>query len=470
MIAVRWIRLLAIATAAVILASCRSITAPLTVSSAAVTILPDDLPVASDHDSIAGLTSASLTGALLTDDLLNPAAAGEPRRDRSPLAVDAEQASAPRRHDGVVPVGLEAPCSPLPRLRGPLTAAGGRCGPQGCPTGPAAEFASAACGPSGCPAPQTCLPCEPAVPVIGPYLVCDGGDHGALAKPVGDAGLGNLTAGDTVARYQPADEGPEAEIVRLTTSNCACVYAPRFASVREVVRPLEDAAPLSPGGLVNDELVELEIERQPVWGSVQNLAPEAARKALPGVAVEERIGPLAVDQGLIPHEDDGRERAAEELALEQIELVRLRQRPLLVVGFDVPVAWTCIKAANVLLNDTAPQVVAADRGTATLRFEQPGRAELTLCKRAGTDTARVGEELDFMIYMLNSGDRPLTGIVLADALPSRLELVPQSAASSLPADFSTETGDDGSVVLTWRLTETLEPGDSGFVLFRVTVR
>ena len=75
-----------------------------------------------------------------------------------------------------------------------------------------------------------------------------------------------------------------------------------------------------------------------------------------------------------------------------------------------------------------------------------------------------------MIYMLNSGDRPLTGIVLADALPSRLELVPQSAASSLAADFSTEAGDDGSVVLTWRLSETLKPGDSGFVRFRVTVR
>ena len=87
-----------------------------------------------------------------------------------------------------------------------------------------------------------------------------------------------------------------------------------------------------------------------------------------------------------------------------------------------------------------------------------------------TDTARVGEELDFTIYMLNSGDRALTNIVLADALPRRLELVPGSAAASLPADFTTETGDDGSVVLTWRLTEPLPVGESGFVRFRVLVR
>jgi uncharacterized repeat protein (TIGR01451 family) len=129
-----------------------------------------------------------------------------------------------------------------------------------------------------------------------------------------------------------------------------------------------------------------------------------------------------------------------------------------------------VKAANVLVGGQEAQVVATDRGTATLRFECPGRAELTLCKRAGTDTARPGEELDFMIYFLNSGDRPLTDIVLADALPTRLELVPDSAACSVPADIATETGDDGSVVVIWRLTETLRPGESGFVRFRALVR
>jgi uncharacterized repeat protein (TIGR01451 family) len=136
----------------------------------------------------------------------------------------------------------------------------------------------------------------------------------------------------------------------------------------------------------------------------------------------------------------------------------------------VPIAWTCLQAANVLSADRTAQVVAVDRGTATLRFEEPGRAELTLCKRAGTDTARPGEELDFTIFLLNSGDRPLNDIVLVDAIPTRLELIPDSAASNLPADISTEAGDDGSVVLTWRVQHTLRPGESGFVRFRTIVR
>jgi len=124
----------------------------------------------------------------------------------------------------------------------------------------------------------------------------------------------------------------------------------------------------------------------------------------------------------------------------------------------------------VLVGGQQAQVVANDRGTATLRFESPGRAELTLCKRAGTDTARVGEEIDFMIYLHNSGDRPLTDIVLVDALPGRLELVPNSAAANQPAEFVTETGDDGAVVLKWRFTHTFRPGEGGFVRFRTLVR
>jgi uncharacterized repeat protein (TIGR01451 family) len=476
----RWLRLLAIAVASLILASCRSLTPPLATTATAVTVLPDDVFLATTEEP--SLVEALLEappapaepGPVAPEPDAEPTLAARPRA-AAPTVLSTGAGSAIRRHEGVVPAGLEAPCPPLPRLacrscppalhgpafRGPGRCATGHCGQGNCPTG---DCPSGACLTVACP------PCQSAVPVIRPCLVCDGGDHGAVAKAVGIDGLENLTAGDTVARYRPADDGPESDRVWIAESNCACVYAPRFAAVREVVRPFEEAAPLGPGGLVNDQLVELEVERQPVWGSVQNLAAEAARKALPGVAVEERLGPLAVDQGQLPGQEDGVEGPRERLAIDQLELARRRQRPFVEIGFDVPVAWTKVQSANVLVNERAAEVVAADRGTATLRFEEPGRAELTLCKRAGTDTARVGEEIDFMIYMLNSGDRPLTNIVLADALPARLTLVPDSAASSLPAEFATETGDDGSVVLTWRLAEPLAPGASGFVRFRTLVR
>ena len=438
----RWIRLLAIALGALVLASCRAISTPLMVGGASVTALP------ATDDAVAAAPEAA------------SAASWEDRV--APRVTKA--AGSPTDPHVITRTGLEAPCPPLPRLL-PLGRHARSCPTGRCPTG---HCGAAAAGCEG----WACSVCPPPAPtpVVGPYLVCDGGDHCAPAKPVGRHGLANLTAGDTVARYRAADPGPDADEVYLVESNCACVFAPRFSSVREVIRPFEDAAPQGPRGVALDMLAGEEIERQPVWGSTQNLAPEAARKALPGVAIEERFGPLAVDQGEMPHEDDGREAPYEQVTDDAVEAARQTQLPRAIVGFDVPIAWTCIRAANVTVGTQAAEVVAADRGTATLRFEEPGRAELTLCKRAGSDTARPGEELDFTIFLLNSGDRPLTDVVLVDALPTRLRLVAGSPASSLPADITTETADDGAEVVKWRLTETLPPGGSGFVRFRSIVR
>jgi uncharacterized repeat protein (TIGR01451 family) len=307
------------------------------------------------------------------------------------------------------------------------------------------------------------------VPTVGPCLVCDGGDHGIPAKPVGPAELANLTAGDTVARYRPADAADHEEAC-LAVSNCACVYAPRFASVREVIRPHEEAVPVGPKGLAGDALVEAATDIVPVVGRTLLLAPESARKAQPLLAVEERIPALAVDQGDLPDESVNLENPVERVADETPLPATLVQTPRIKVGFDVPYAWTCVTGAQVTVNGETANVIAADRGTATLRLEEPGRCELTLCKRAGSDTARQGEELDFTIFLLNSGDRPLDDIVLVDALPKRLELIPGSPASNLPAAISTGTGDDGSVVVTWKIQQTLRPGEGGFVRLRTIVR
>ena len=433
----RWLRLLAIATGAVILASCRSLSTPAVVSTATVTMLPE-----SESATVEPATASAPSPA--------PSPVPSPSAKPTAWAADVRRADGSAAFSGIQRTGLEAPCPPLPRLAA-----------SGCRDG--------RCESGMCP-PQVCVPCDRPAPLVGPYLVCDGGDAHAPARPRGADGLANLTAGDTVARYRAADAGPDTADVCIAVSNCACVYAPRFGSVREVVRPLEDSAPEGPRGLALDTLAGEQTRREPVWGSTQNVAVEAARKALPGVAVEEHLGPLAVDQGAMPREEDGVAGPAERIAQDQPELARRSQRPLLQVGFDVPVAWTCVKGANVLVAGQTPRTVSVADGTATLRFEEPGRAELTLCKRAGSDTARTGEELDFTIFMLNSGDRALDDIVLVDALPERLALIPSSPASSLPADFTTDRGDDGSVVLRWRVKATLRPGESGFVRFRTLVR
>jgi uncharacterized repeat protein (TIGR01451 family) len=461
----RWLRIAAIAVAAVTLASCRALPPAAVIGTAAVSHAipqvdatgPAATASSARHEAASTAVEASTPDAPAT--IVATAATHDDEwqtevRHAAPAAVD--------DRSRVVRTGLEAPSPALPRIHDPAVmpagCRGGACGPIPC---------RGTCGPVAC---GPCVAFEGLPPIVSPCLVCDGGDHAAPAVPVGESGIKHLTAGDTVARFRPDDHMPDADDVRIVASNCACVFAPRFAAVREVTRPAQDAVPEGPRGLSLPTGPELRTRGEPVCGKVQTTALESARVALPGFAVEDRLGPLAVDQGEGPSENDLAQGPQERVLDERLELERRRQQPLIKVGFDVPVAWTCIKGANVLLRDQAAQVVAADRGTATLRFEEPGRAELTLCKRAGTDTARQGEELDFTIYMLNSGDRALTGIVLADALPTRLVYVPDSAAASLPAEFATATGDDGSVVLTWRLQETLRPGESGFVRFRTVVK
>ena len=419
----RWPRLLVIVMAAVVLASCRSITQPLVLPLAAVAVATTESAEESAEESA------------------KPAR--KPAREPSPSVAQAP---------AVVQTGCEAPCGPLPRR--PLLARGNAQGHGSCET----------CN-------QTvCMPLARPVPMVGPCLVCDGGDARAPAMPVARFGLKNLTSGDTVARYRADDDGPDSCDVHVTASNCACVYAPRFGSVRQVTRPHEEARPIGPRGFANDIATEAQVDLQPVCRSTQALAPEAARKALPGVALEERLGPLAVDQGDPVRESGSLVQPVEDVRDDQLERAELVQTPRMMVGFDVPLAWTCARAAMVMVGRQQAEVVAADRGTATLRLESPGRAELTLCKRAGSDTARVGEELDFTIYLYNSGDRALTDIVLVDALPGRLEFVPGSAAANQPAEFVTDQGDDGSVVLKWQFQHTFKPGEGGFVRFRTVVR
>lgn len=328
------------------------------------------------------------------------------------------------------------------------------------------------CQPGGCP-PQPCptvgpirlMPAPP--PLAGGCVICDGGDHLAAAKPVGD-GIGQLTAGDTVARYRAEDDLEHQACI--TVSNCTCVFAPRFASVREVIRAHEDSTIAATSRVERDDTVEIDTGLDPVVSGRRRIGPDTARQKATGMGLETASVALAVADELLPDAAIGEEHpqaAANDQNTEPLSRVQdIRD----LVGFDIPFAWTCLQQASVMVGEKPAAVVSSDRTTATLRIEEEGRAELTISKSAGSPSARAGEELDFTIAFYNSGDRPLADVVLVDALPQRLSYVADSADATVAATFSTGEGDDGSVVLTWRLSGTLQPGETGFVRFRTIVR
>ena len=89
------------------------------------------------------------------------------------------------------------------------------------------------------------------LPPILPPLICNGADRREPAYPVGQTGIEGLSAGDTVARYRRDDgDNPNNNIAarssHIARTNCECIYAPRFGSVRNVTRLHEESAPLGP--------------------------------------------------------------------------------------------------------------------------------------------------------------------------------------------------------------------------------
>ena len=89
---------------------------------------------------------------------------------------------------------------------------------------------------------------------------------------------------------------------------------------------------------------------------------------------------------------------------------------------------------------------------------------------ASKSFAQPGEVVEFTLRYDNIGNREIGNVTIVDNLTTRLEYVPESAKSSLPADFSTEPNDHGSVVLRWEIRDPLKAGKGGILQFKCKVR
>jgi len=312
-------------------------------------------------------------------------------------------------------------------------------------------------------------------PAVLPPLICNGGDSFEPAKAIGRTEFEGLSAGDTVARYRrddgvDIDDTRAASSSRVTHSNCQCIYAPRFGSVRNITQIHEESLPQGPAGLSNDRSMASQVTQQPTSNTAQLTSLHMARKSNSGIAVEERSGPLGVDAAMLPNQSLGQAKPGESIYDTHINSAKSEEALAEATGIDIPIAWTRLTAANAVFNDQQADVTSSSQGIAILRVESLGRAELALCKRSGSDSARIGEEIDFTIAFLNSGDVPLTDIVIMDVLPQRLQLIESSAASSIPAEIKTTQEDDGTTSISWQLSSTLGSGESGFVRIRTILR
>ncbi len=78
--------------------------------------------------------------------------------------------------------------------------------------------------------------------------------------------------------------------------------------------------------------------------------------------------------------------------------------------------------------------------------------------------------MEFTIRFDNTGDVVIGNVTIIDSLTTRLEYVPESAQSSVTANFSSAANDGDSTTLRWEIVDPLKPGDGGLVRFKTIVR
>jgi uncharacterized repeat protein (TIGR01451 family) len=298
-------------------------------------------------------------------------------------------------------------------------------------------------------------------------FICDGGDLNADVHVKQDWTVVGLDQEDTIAHYDTIDGQTE-----ITASNCVCIYAPRFAAVRQVTSPILYEGHERMAGVEMPTRLNIHEEQRGPKTAVQ---PEQLRAQVgldQAQRFRERTQGLLVDQAtrlvltadaFLPHED---------LLFIQRGQFDASEKARLAERVSAAIIWTENQAVQVIL-DGKPAVEA--RGLAqpqeTIVYEIGGKPRLRLCKIADKSEARPGEIIRFTLRFDNVGDQKIGNVTIVDHLMPRLEYVEGSAESSLKANFAVQEQVPGeTLVLRWEILDPLAVNQGGIIRFQARVR
>lgn len=348
-------------------------------------------------------------------------------------------------------------------------------------TGQPNVWAASSLDPQACP---TCPSCPPgaegvAVPsapwrppgIAGrwPYneYVCDGGDQGAPVEVARDWSVWGLDQEDTVAHYDTVDGRTEVE-----ASNPVCLYAPRFAAVRQVSGVLAHevhdrlagiSLPVLPGaqeqrGVPTTMLQPVEAERY-----VGTKGPQVFRERARGESMDGAQSLAKFDARFSTHEDFQLIRYG---IFDNTEKARLAER------LEAALAWTDNQAVQVTIDTVAAKIATNDVGLQSVyRYDlPPGKPRLRVVKIASRKSAQPGDDVEFTIRFDNVGDQTVGNVTITDSLTTRLEYVPDTAQCDREAKFGAQENDGESLVLRWEIRSPLKVGEGGIIRFKCRMR
>ncbi|WP_298860356.1 hypothetical protein [uncultured Gimesia sp.] len=309
---------------------------------------------------------------------------------------------------------------------------------------------------------------DPAVVQMYPdeYLF-DGGDREHPVHYDDYSRLG-LDTEDTIVEYQTHKGKQEVK-----KSNRVAVYAPRFAAIRSASSPI--------AGTSVDRLAKTEDTIHGVGLAARTVITQhKQREQLEGIRMRSRASGVeteqkqgAVDQSayISGHtklnnlfQDTGTESTGQ---FQQSDEAR--------IGYQIQAAaiWSRTQFPVIAIRArSAHESKRAVKPEEYIGVEDKRKTEgnLKLIKLADKKNAEPGDVITFTIKYQNIGDFDVDGIKIVDNLTPRLEYVNDSATSDRKGRLVVEDNQEGSLILTFEVDETVVGHEGGTVTFQARVR
>lgn len=309
---------------------------------------------------------------------------------------------------------------------------------------------------------------DPAVVEMYPdeYLF-DGGDR---ENPVhyDDYHRLGLDTEDTIVEYETHKGKHEVK-----KSNRVAVYAPRFAAIRSASSPLAGTS-IDSLATTEDTIHGVGLEARTVitqHKQREQLEGVRMRSRASGVETERQQG--AVDQSayISGHtklsnlfQDTGTESSGQFRQSDEARIAYQVQAAAIWSRTQFPVIAIRARSAHESKRAVKPEEYIG------VEDKRKTEGNLRLVKLADKKNAEPGDVITFTIKYENIGDFDVEGIKVIDNLTPRLEYIQDSATSDRKGRLVVEDNQEGSLILTFEVDETVKGHQGGTVTFQARVR
>jgi uncharacterized repeat protein (TIGR01451 family) len=319
------------------------------------------------------------------------------------------------------------------------------------------------------------LPCGPVCgtppPPGRPWMprdefLCDGGDRGEPVHFAGDGGLAGIDPRDTIVNFNAGDRP------RILPTNIVCIYAPRFASVRNAlgVTEAQTVAHLSSNELL--QRMELTGARQGPKKLAQSQVAGQNRLREKASGLSTRVFVGEKSEIRILGGFDTRVNVASHQLIQRVDqknttakagLMKLKIKADGLKSAESPVSTGIVEGASQAVMTWPPM----DMTGVEVPPKKPG---LAVIKRVNASEAESGDTLTYTINYRNMGNVPIRAVSITDSLLPRLEYLPNSAEGPEGTVFTFGENKAGALELRYDLPGAIAPGAEGSVTFKVIVR